>query len=321
MAENEKVARGGGQEPAVPGRTQWLSLCPGEDAVEIWDQQPQWDPTLMTYVRQEGANRASTREDVPNWMEPGDLWESGSGTHWPNGISNGAGAWTYQLFWWRRVEQHPLVGEFDDLRAELRTAQAEVERLTAALAEAEQRIRTMAHAAQVADYLSKVQDLDVRRMAVAYISSGVRRCELIALEYPRDIDMEGQRIRVVRQKKRSHIEEWVPMHPLFRAVLLSMNLKDGSRPFGKWHPDTVTHKVEESLRAAGYGHLHLHSLRHTMGAMLAMAGYSERTIADMLGHAQTSTAAIYTHATKDHLQKAVNSLNLGLVDLGKSGES
>ena len=171
-------------------------------------------------------------------------------------------------------------------------------------------------AEQVKDYLARIKDVDVRRLAVAYISSGVRRCELINLVYPRDIDMEHGRIRVVRQKKRRQVVDFIPMHPMFRAVLLSMNLKDGSRPFGRWQPDTVTHKIKQSLVEAGYGHLHLHSLRHTMGAMLAMAGFSERTIADMLGHAQTSTASIYTHATKDHLQQAVNSLNLGLVNLG-----
>ncbi|WP_285905795.1 tyrosine-type recombinase/integrase [Pseudodesulfovibrio pelocollis] len=173
-------------------------------------------------------------------------------------------------------------------------------------------------AAQARDYISKITDPDVRRMAVAYIASGVRRCELLGLVYPRDIDMDGNRIRVERQKKRRKVVQWVPMHPMFKAVLKSMDLRPGCRVFDRWgHPDTVTHKIKESLREAGYGHLHLHSLRHTLGAILAMAGESERTIADMLGHAQTSTASIYTHATQDHLQKALTAINFGMIDLSR----
>ncbi|MBU1001643.1 MAG: tyrosine-type recombinase/integrase [Proteobacteria bacterium] len=171
--------------------------------------------------------------------------------------------------------------------------------------------------AQAKDYISKITDPEIRRMAVAYITSGMRRVELLNLVYPRDVDFDAGQIRVERQKKRRKVVQWIPMHPMFRAVLMSMDLVDGRRIFNRWeHPDTITHKIKQSLRDAGYGHLHLHSLRHTLGAILAMDGQSERTIADMLGHAQTSTASIYTHATHDHLAKALKAVNLGLVDLG-----
>lgn len=121
---------------------------------------------------------------------------------------------------------------------------------------------------------------------------------------------------VERLKRRETTDHWIPLHPHFKAVLKSMPLEDGKRIFRRWqHPDTITHKIKEVLVKAGYGHLKLHSLRHTNCALLAMAGFSERTIADMLGHAQTSTASIYTHSTQEHLKLASNSIRLGPVDL------
>ncbi|BCS87369.1 tyrosine-type recombinase/integrase [Pseudodesulfovibrio sediminis] len=174
-------------------------------------------------------------------------------------------------------------------------------------------------AAQAKDYIKKIKDIHVKRMAVAYIFSGLRRTELLALEYPRDIDSERGLIRVERKKKRHLVVEWMPMHPMFKAVLNSMDLDEGKRIFRRWrHPDTITHKVKDSLRAAGYGHLKLHSLRHTTGALLAMEGYGAKTIAEVLGHAQTHTADIYTHVTKDHVTQALQAVNLGPIDLGNS---
>jgi integrase len=173
-------------------------------------------------------------------------------------------------------------------------------------------------AAQAKDYIKKIKDIEVRRLAVAYIHSGLRRTELLALEYPRDIDFDRGLMRVERKKKRHRVVEWMPMHPMFKAVLKVMDLEDHKRIFRHWkHPDTITHKIKESLRDTGYGHLHLHSLRHTMGALLAMEGYNAKTIADLLGHAQTHTADIYTHVTKDHVTQALNAVNLGPIDLGK----
>lgn len=173
-------------------------------------------------------------------------------------------------------------------------------------------------AAQAADYIRKIKDIEVRRLAVAYIHSGLRRTELLALEYPRDIDFDRGLIRVERKKKRRFVVEWVPMHPMFKAVLAAMDLEHGKRIFRRWaHPDTITHKIKASLKDAGYGHLHLHSLRHTTGALLAMGGYGAKTIADLLGHAQTHTADIYTHVTKEHVAHALQAVNLGPIELGK----
>jgi site-specific recombinase XerD len=172
---------------------------------------------------------------------------------------------------------------------------------------------------QACEYLNSIADPDVRRMAIAFVTTGLRRTELLALRYPRDIDMENGRIRVERKKKRKHVVEWLPMHHLFRAVLMSMDLAPGRRVFAKWaHPDTVTHKIKESLRDAGYGHLHLHSLRHSLGAILAMEGHNAKTIAAVLGHAQTHTADIYTHVTQDHVSGALRAVNFGLIDIGSS---
>lgn len=82
------------------------------------------------------------------------------------------------------------------------------------------------------------------------------------------------------------------------------------------HPDTVSHYVKRALRAAGYGHLHLHDLRHSFASQLAMAGESQAAIADLLGHAHVGTAAVYVHVAKEHLRAAVGKIKWGPVDLG-----
>lgn len=81
--------------------------------------------------------------------------------------------------------------------------------------------------------------------------------------------------------------------------------------------DDPEYEWDASWRKAGLGDLHLHSLRHTTGALLAMGGYGAKTIADLLGHAQTHTADIYTHVTKEHVATALHAVNLGPIDLGK----
>ncbi len=51
--------------------------------------------------------------------------------------------------------------------------------------------------------------------------------------------------------------------------------------------------------------LHWHDLRHTFGTRLAEAGYSEATIAELMGHADRKTTGRYTHATDRSKHAAV----------------
>lgn len=63
---------------------------------------------------------------------------------------------------------------------------------------------------------------------------------------------------------------------------------------------------------AGIGPVTVHELRHTFASWLAMNGYHEATIAELLGHKSRASATItgrYTHLNLEHLRAAVGSLD------------
>jgi len=160
-------------------------------------------------------------------------------------------------------------------------------------------------------WLATIDDVDLRRMALAYLSTGVRRSELLTITWE-GIDFEAMRCRVYRLKTKEW--EWIPISQTFLAVLRSMPAGKG-QVFTRWRPDTISHYIKRALVAAGYGHLHLHNLRHSFASALAMSGEGQAAIADLLGHAQVSTAAIYTHIAEDHRKQAVDKVKFGPIDL------
>jgi len=56
--------------------------------------------------------------------------------------------------------------------------------------------------------------------------------------------------------------------------------------------------------------LRWHDLRHTFGTRLAEAGFSEVTIAELMGHTSVSTTRRYTHGTEAAKRSAVEAANL-----------
>jgi integrase len=52
-----------------------------------------------------------------------------------------------------------------------------------------------------------------------------------------------------------------------------------------------------------------HDLRHTAGTWLGEAGFSDRQIADQLGHAQTATTQIYVHPSSESARRIAEALD------------
>jgi integrase len=65
-----------------------------------------------------------------------------------------------------------------------------------------------------------------------------------------------------------------------------------------------------ACRLAGINNLHWHDLRHTFGTKLAEAGFSEATIADLMGHSDPETTRRYTHATDRAKRAAVEAVRI-----------
>lgn len=157
----------------------------------------------------------------------------------------------------------------------------------------------------VRQLLSQADDDDARAMITAYLCTGRRRSELVALSWA-DIDLEGRRYFVRQQKV--HLSRWFPANDGFLAVLQS--IPKGERQgfvFKRWrHPDTITHIVKKTLRAAGLNHHKLHDLRHSFAVLFIEAGGGLRTLQELLGHSQYRTTEIYANISGDHLQDAAN---------------
>ncbi|MEI6084426.1 MAG: tyrosine-type recombinase/integrase [Verrucomicrobiota bacterium] len=142
----------------------------------------------------------------------------------------------------------------------------------------------------------------VAALVKAYVCTGRRRAELIALDW-QDVDLVKGQYFV--RKSKDHLSRWYPISAAFRAILDRLPDRKG-RVFDYEHPDTASHVVKAALRAAGFGHLHLHHLRHTFGTSYIEAGGDVRTCMELLGHRQISTTLIYTRVSPEHLAKEVD---------------
>lgn len=130
------------------------------------------------------------------------------------------------------------------------------------------------------------------------------------------MDQEGNRVYVFRSKVHRH--EWMPMHPLFKAVLLSMDCERTGRIFTRYKSkQSVSRAIKAALRNAGLGHLRLHHLRHTFASHLLMSGQSMKAVGELLGHASIQSTQVYAHLTQDYLQDAMETLKFGPIDLLK----
>lgn len=162
-------------------------------------------------------------------------------------------------------------------------------------------------------WLASIRDKDVRRLALAYLSTGVRRRELLALRWEH-IDLERGVYRVTRIK--TGVTELQSIHAMFRAVLVALEPKEEGFVITRWrHPDAVSHVIKQALKDGGYGHMSLHGLRHSFASQLAIAGESQKAIAELLGHSDPGITKVYVHMAQAHKKAALDKLKFGPVEV------
>lgn len=161
-------------------------------------------------------------------------------------------------------------------------------------------------------FLKSIKDVDLRRIAVAYVATGRRRSELLALQW-KDVDLKTRQYFI--RKSKNHLNRWYPINEMFRTVLLAIGSKEEGRVFDRWsHPDTISKNIKKTLTDFGHGDLTLHSLRHTFASLQVMQGRDLKTVQELLGHTEIKTTQIYAHLTDTHLARAAE-IKLGPVDL------
>ena len=157
---------------------------------------------------------------------------------------------------------------------------------------------------ELAAFLKGIEGFELRMLTTAYCATGRRRKELLSLKWT-DVDM-GRRAYMVKSTK-AHLEKEFPINDVFYSVLAQLQTRsDREHVFRQWKPDTVTHKVKNELVRAGYGHMHMHSLRHSFAAAYLMSGGDLFALKELLGHSQIGTTQVYAHLTEGHLSEEAN---------------
>lgn len=161
---------------------------------------------------------------------------------------------------------------------------------------------------EVMNFLNGIHDIDNRRIITAFIFSGRRRSELLALRWE-NIRMKKEEYLIESTISKSNVSRWYPMHPMFKAVLLAIGEKESGLVFGKWKRlNSVTAIIKKELRAGGYPDLSLHKLRHTFATLLKEHGIDLDTIGDLLGHSSRSATEIYAHITPTRQRAALSTI-------------
>ena len=182
--------------------------------------------------------------------------------------------------------------------------------------------------------------IEYRTMILLILFIGVRRSELCGLKW-KDIDYFNATISVRRSL------QYIPGLGLFekrtkndsscRTITFSKDLNDILKEYMKWqtkqkkiagdlwvnqdwifttwngapvNPDSVTAWFNRFIKGTNLPRVTVHGLRHTNATLLIGAGVDIRTVANRLGHSQTSTTTnIYAHAIKSADRSASDTLN------------
>lgn len=155
-----------------------------------------------------------------------------------------------------------------------------------------------------------------RRLFTTILMTGMRKGEVAHLMWS-DINFELNIIFIQEKPewawKPKTDERVIPISPPLRELLLLHYDKRTSDklvfPNKEGNPDIhILPKLIKVCRKADIKPATVHSLRHSFGAHLRMAGVSLADIADLLGHKDLATTQIYAKVHQEHLRKAIAKL-------------
>ncbi|MBM3909972.1 MAG: tyrosine-type recombinase/integrase, partial [Firmicutes bacterium] len=164
---------------------------------------------------------------------------------------------------------------------------------------------------------SRLMMRDLALVELLY-GSGLRASEVVNLTM-QDVNMPQRILRILGKGNKQRL---VPITKpcqqtlsLYLKDVRSMLIKDldasqlSNHVFLNQHGRKLTVRGLEYIllqlakRSGIAFHLHPHQLRHTFATQLLDNGADLRTIQELLGHATINTTQIYTHVSKEALQK------------------
>lgn len=154
----------------------------------------------------------------------------------------------------------------------------------------------------------------LRPLVVLALNTGMRRGELLSLEWPR-VDLGQREIRVINAKSKAG-DRVIPMNAAVHSLLCDL-AKRATSPFvfpsnrkpGERLLD-LKKGFKTTMRLAGIRPIRFHDLRHTFATRLVRAGVDLVTVSHLLGHSRITMTARYAHALADVKIAAVSKLDL-----------
>ncbi len=144
------------------------------------------------------------------------------------------------------------------------------------------------------------------------LNTGCRKGEILSLKWE-NVDLKHGFIRLDRTKNGERRD--IPISDTLKAALQGLTRRlDVSYVFhdpntGNPYQD-VKRSFQTACRRAGIADFHFHDLRHTFASHLVMAGVDITTVSKLLGHKSLTMTLRYAHLAPNHLQNAVNMLNI-----------
>jgi integrase len=149
--------------------------------------------------------------------------------------------------------------------------------------------------------------------------AGLRRAEIYWLPWEH-VDFDRQRVHIApvydeknllwkpKDNQRRHIPMTAKLLGYLRELKKTAEsrfvLAEGSY---RWALETLSINFPRTVKRAGLKGS-IHTLRHTFGSHLAIAGVSEKKIMELMGHSSLDQTAIYTHLMPETLEDAIKKL-------------
>jgi site-specific recombinase XerD len=154
-----------------------------------------------------------------------------------------------------------------------------------------------------------------RLVLLALVTTGLRRAELIALDWG-DLVLAGDRPSALVRNGKGSKPRRQPLAPTLAAELQALR---GARPAtapvftglsgSRLQPTVLANIIRRSAaRAKIEKHCTAHTLRHTAATWLRQSTGDARLVAEYLGHADLSTVSRYAHVAEDELHAAATTI-------------
>ena len=160
--------------------------------------------------------------------------------------------------------------------------------------------------------LINVCDSHLKPIVVMALNTGMRRGEILTLQWNKHIDLQHGFILLDDTKNGERRE--IPINGTLREVLTSLP-RGIHIPYVFYEPHTgkpykdMKKSFATACRKAGIRDFHFHDLRHTFASQLVMSGVDLTTVKDLLGHKTLTMTLRYAHLTQSHKANALDILD------------